>query len=130
MPRRPLDFAAIPPEILEPVRVRAMALPEVTDDERWPIQRWLIRRRIFAALITTVNENGENTFLQFRSSGEELNVLFSTGHPFFRAGWGDNVVGMVLTPATDWEEVGELLTDSYCLLAPKKLAALVQPHPS
>ena len=122
-----LEFADTPPAILEPVRVRAMALPEVHDDPRWPVQRWLIRRRIFASVITTANEHGENTFLQFRSPGEELNVLFSTGHPFFRAGWGENVVGMVLTPTTDWDEVGELLTDSYCLLAPKKLVALVQP---
>ena len=122
-----LEFAETPPEILVPVRARAMALPEVNDDPRWPIQRWLIRRRIFASVITTVNEFGQNTFLQFRSSGEELNVLFSLGHPFFRAGWGENVVGMVLSPATDWDEVGELLTDSYCLMAPKKLVALVQP---
>jgi hypothetical protein len=37
----------------------------------------------------------------------------------------DNVMGMVLDDNVDWEEVGELLTESYCILAPKKLAALV-----
>ena len=26
---------------------------------------------------------------------------------------------------TDWDEVTELLTDSYCVLAPKKLVGLV-----
>lgn len=26
---------------------------------------------------------------------------------------------------TDWDEVGELVTESYCVLAPKKLVALV-----
>jgi hypothetical protein len=124
---RRVEFADIPPEILGPLRARAPTLPEVREDPRWPVQRWLIGRRIFASVITTVNEHGDNTFLQFRSSGEELNVLLSTGPPFFRAGWGENVVGMVLTPATDWEEVGELLADSYCLMAPKKLVALVQP---
>jgi len=32
---------------------------------------------------------------------------------------------MVLDEAVDWDEVAELLTDSYCVLAPKALAALV-----
>lgn len=126
----PLDFTETPPEILEPLRAKAMALPEVHEDARWPIVRWMIRRRNFASLVTTENQHGRNTFMQFRSSGEELNVLFSMGHPFFRAGWGQNVVGMVLSPSTDWEEVGELLTDSYCLMAPKKLVALVQSTPT
>jgi hypothetical protein len=32
---------------------------------------------------------------------------------------------MILDEATDWVEVAELLTESYCLLAPKKLTAQV-----
>jgi hypothetical protein len=32
---------------------------------------------------------------------------------------------MVLDDHTDWEEVAELMTESYCVLAPKKLVALV-----
>jgi hypothetical protein len=30
---------------------------------------------------------------------------------------------MVLDDDTDWEEVRELVTESYCVLAPKKLVA-------
>jgi hypothetical protein len=52
-------------------------------------------------------------------------MLRSAGHPFFYAGWGRDVVGMVLDDSTDWTEVAELLTESYCVLAPKKLVALV-----
>ena len=69
---------------------------------------------------------GPSTVLSFRSSGAELAALRASGHPFFRPGWGDNVVGMVLDGATDWGEVAELLTESYCIMAPKKLAALVE----
>jgi predicted DNA-binding protein (MmcQ/YjbR family) len=105
------------------VRVRAMALPEVHEEQAWGGRRWRIRQRTFAQVATVVNDRGENTLLTFRSSGEELDVLHSIGHPFFRPGWGTNVVGMVLSDRTDWEEVGELLTDSYCVMAPKKLAA-------
>ena len=32
---------------------------------------------------------------------------------------------MLLDDDTDWTELGELLTDSYCLQAPARLAALV-----
>ncbi|OYO22010.1 hypothetical protein CGZ93_08790 [Enemella dayhoffiae] len=47
------------------------------------------------------------------------------GEPYYRAGWGSNVVGMILGDGTDWTEVAELLTDSYCLQAPHHLAAQV-----
>jgi len=35
------------------------------------------------------------------------------------------VVGLVIDAHTDWSEVAELVTESYCLLAPKKLVALM-----
>ena len=40
-----------------------------------------------------------------------------------------DVMGMVLDNATDWDEVLELVTESYCLLAPKKLVAQVERPP-
>jgi hypothetical protein len=52
-------------------------------------------------------------------------MLRGAGHPFFYAGWGRDVVGMVLERSTDWTEVAELLTESYCVLAPRKLVAQV-----
>jgi hypothetical protein len=33
---------------------------------------------------------------------------------------------MVLDGETDWDEVQEIVTESYCVLAPKKLVALVE----
>ena len=45
------------------------------------------------------------------------------GAPYFKAGWGGNVVGLLLDDDTDWQELAELLTDSYCLQAPARLAA-------
>jgi hypothetical protein len=67
--------------------------------------------------------------LSFRSAGEELEVLRHAGHPFFVLGWGRDAIGMVLDAATDWDEVREVVTESFCVLAPKKLTALVdRPH--
>ena len=51
------------------------------------------------------------------------------GRPYFKAGWGVNVVGVFLDDGTDWSELGELLTDSYCIQAPARLAGLVQRPP-
>jgi len=56
-------------------------------------------------------------------------ALQHLGDPYFRAGWGRNVVGLLLDDGTDWEELQELLTDSYCLQAPRHLAELVQRPP-
>jgi hypothetical protein len=61
--------------------------------------------------------------LTVRASAEEIDVLVSGGHPYFKPTWAPDVLGMVLDGDTDWHEVGELLTESNCRLAPKKLAA-------
>jgi hypothetical protein len=61
----------------------------------------------------------------FRSSGAELNALRNAGHPFFAPRWRAEEVGRVLDADVDWDEVAELLTESYCALAPKNLVELV-----
>jgi hypothetical protein len=61
----------------------------------------------------------------FRAESDEVMALQHLGHPYFRAGWGRNVVGLVIDEGTDWEELAELLTDSYCVQAPRELAAKV-----
>ena len=61
----------------------------------------------------------------FRSAGPELAALLATGTPFFGTPWRADEVGVRLDASTDWEELAELVTESYCLLAPAKLAQLV-----
>ena len=39
--------------------------------------------------------------------------------------WGTKVVGVAVDEQVDWDEVAMLLTESYRLLAPKRLAAAV-----
>jgi hypothetical protein len=64
--------------------------------------------------------------LTFRSDGEELDTLTRVGYPYYKLPWSPTAVGMHVTDNTDWNEVGELVTESYCLLAPRKLAARVR----
>ena len=52
-------------------------------------------------------------------------MLSNVGHPFFRLGWGRDAMGMVLDEETDWSEVAEVVRDSYCVMAPKRLQVLL-----
>lgn len=88
--------------------------------------RWMIRRRTFAHLLGVEVANvGPLVVLSFRSAGEELEMLRHAGHPFFVLGWGRDAIGMALDADTDWDEVRELVIESFCVLAPKKVVALV-----
>jgi len=116
----------------------ALGLPDAYEEDAWVGVRWRVRTRTFAhvapvdgsspAIDLAAGATGHSSasvVMTFRSSGDELDVLTRLGHPFFKPVWSPTVVGMHLSDATDWNEVAELVTESYCLLAPKKLAALV-----
>jgi len=135
------EYADVPPEVVARVRAVCMALPDAYEEEAWVGTRWKVRQRTFAHVLTVegradsaharaANATGPTTLVTFRAAGEELSVLRNAGHPFFYAGWGRDVVGMVIEDTADWDEVAELLTESFCVLAPKKLVALVdRPEP-
>jgi predicted DNA-binding protein (MmcQ/YjbR family) len=118
------------------MRAICLALPDAYEEEAWTGTRWRVRKRTFAhvlavegpptsAYLRASKADGLTTLVTFRAQGEELEVLRSAGHPFFYAGWGRDVVGMILDHDTDWDEVAELMTESFCVMAPKKLIALV-----
>jgi hypothetical protein len=119
------DYADVPAGILAGLRSVCAELPQTVEEQAWAGTRWRIRTRTFAHVLTLDGPTGPTTVMTFRSSGPELEALRGAGHPFFRPGWGSNTVGMVLDTGTDWDEVAELLTESYCIQAPKKLAALL-----
>jgi YjbR len=119
------DYADVPSEVVAALRGICRGMPEMVEEQAWAGTRWRIRTRTFAHVLTVDAPTGPTTVMTFRSSGPELDALRAAGHPFFRPGWGTNVVGMVIDDDVDWDEVAELLTESYCILAPKKLAALV-----
>ena len=56
---------------------------------------------------------------------DERKALLAGGHPFFPSRAGRDRIGVVLDDDTDWTEIRELVTDSYRILAPKKLSALL-----
>ncbi len=136
--RRVTGPADVPPRVLRRLRSLCLGLPEAREEPAWVGIRWRVRNRTFAHVYTidptrralptgVVATGSEAVILTFRSAGAEFEALIHGGHPYFRPGWGSNVVGMVVDDGVDWTEVAELLTDSFCVMAPKKLAALVPP---
>jgi hypothetical protein len=131
------EYEDVPSWILDGLRPICAGLPQTYEELAWVGVRWRIRKRTFAHVRPVsadqphvfgraAESNDVTTLLQFRAAGEEFHVLTSIGFPFSRAGWGADVVNMVVTPTVDWSEVGELLTESYRILAPGNLARLLK----
>jgi len=101
------------------------ALPECREENAWVGTCWRVRHATVAHLF-----GGEDQLFRitFRAEPDEVMAFEHLGAPYFRAGWGRNVVGLLLNDDTDWDELAELLTDSYCLQAPATLADRV-PRP-
>jgi hypothetical protein len=123
-------------ELLARLRPIALGLPGAYEERAWVGTRWRVRGRTFAHVLEIASGRpqsharaagtaGPCWVLTFRSAGLELEALRRTGAPFFAPPWRGNEVGMLLADGVDWDEVAELLTESYCLLAPKRLAASV-----
>ena len=121
-----------PGDVVARVAAAALALPDAYEEDPWTGVRWRVRKKTFAHVLvaqegytsayrdlTGVTE--PTTVLTFRSSGDELLALTNAGPPFYQPPWSPTVVGMVLDGDTDWDEVAELVTESYRFCAPQKL---------
>jgi hypothetical protein len=123
----------IPADIVERISMLGLALPEVTVriDESRVRQRstalsFDIRRRSFCLLVAWEDPEGLLVpLIVLRATPEERRALLSAGHPFFPSRAGPDRIGVLLTDDTDWEEIRELVTESYRILAPKKLTAML-----
>ena len=119
------EYADVPLDLAAELRSLCLGLPETVENQAWAGTQWRIRNRVFAHVLTIDFADGPVTVITFRSSGQELDALRSAGHPFFRPAWGADAVGMVLDAGVNWDEVTELLIESYCILAPKRLVELI-----
>jgi YjbR protein len=128
--------ADVPAEILDRLRPICLVLPETYEQPAWIGTRWRIRQRTFAHVFSIEPTGGRPPTgaagadrsvcrLTFRSAAPEITALLAGGHPYYKPDWATDVLGMIIDDGTDWDEVGELLTESYCLLAPKKLTTRV-----
>ena len=93
--------------------------------------RWRIRTKTFAHVVPIADgaprayamaagTDGPTTVLTFRAVGDELGALARDGPPFFKPVWFRDMVGLDLDGEVGWDEISELLTESYSALAPKR----------
>jgi hypothetical protein len=123
----------VPVDVVERVRAMCLALPEVTvridetlTSDRSRAQSFDVRRRSFCLLVAKASRTGKSLpMLVLRADPEERDALLSVGRPFFAPRAAPGRIGVLLSAETDWEEIRELVIESYRLLAPKKLTALL-----
>jgi len=115
----------VPVEWIERLSGILGAFPEVHEHDAWVGLAWKVRSATVAHIF-----GGEDQLFRitFRAEPDEVVAFEHMGSPYFRASWGSNVVGLLVDDDTDWEELTELLTDSYCIQAPAALAEQV-PRP-
>ena len=116
----------VPDEMVRRLRSTCAAFPGIVEERAWVGVRWQVGKATVAHVFGGEDQRFRVTF---RAELDEVLAFENLGGPYFRAGWGSNVVGLLLDDDTDWDEVTELLTDSYCIQAPSHLAAQVsRPH--
>jgi predicted DNA-binding protein (MmcQ/YjbR family) len=109
---------------LERARAICLDLPEATERETWGHPTFRVRDKIFAGFGT--GDDG-TTAMSMKAAPDEQESLLAVGHPFFKPayvgsrGW----IGIVIDDDTDWDEVRELVLDSYRAIAPKTLVRRV-----
>jgi YjbR protein len=118
MPDRP----DVPLAWVERLRAIMASFPECREHPAWTGVAW----RVGTATVAHVFGGEDQLFrITFRAEADEVIAFEHMGAPYFRVSWGGNVVGLLLDDDTDWDELAELLTDSYCIQAPERLAAQV-----
>jgi predicted DNA-binding protein (MmcQ/YjbR family) len=111
-----------------------MSLPEVTTrvdasmhSSRSTAHSFDVRRRSFCLLVAMESATGKSRpLLVLRADPDEREALLHVGHPFFLPRRAPrHRLGVWLTDDTDWEAIRELIIESYRVIAPKKLSALL-----
>jgi hypothetical protein len=112
------------------LRKVCLTLPEAHEVEAWGEPTFRVRNKLFAMYAAPNNHHGAgrpavwckaapgNQALMVRAEPERYFVPPYVGP----SGW----VGVWLDRNPDWSEVKELMKDSYRLVAPKKLGALLE----
>jgi predicted DNA-binding protein (MmcQ/YjbR family) len=126
----------IPEDILARLRLVCLDLPEATEENAWTGVRWSVAKKNFAHVVeikggqppayATAAGVADAIVLTFRASATRIASPRFSRAPFFKPVWFKGIVGVALDAATDWDEIETLIVESYRLLAPKKLAALVE----
>jgi predicted DNA-binding protein (MmcQ/YjbR family) len=117
------------PSPLARLRRLCLALPEAHEVEAWGEPTFRVRNKLFAMYAAADNHHGAGrpaVWCKAAPGNQSLMVRGAPGRFFVPpyvgpSGW----VGVWLDRDPDWAEVADLLRDSYRLIAPKKLLAIL-----
>jgi predicted DNA-binding protein (MmcQ/YjbR family) len=115
----------MPEQPIERLRAICLALPEATEKEAWGDPTFRVRDKIFA-----MEKRGDGRISVWCKAppGSQLVLIGADSDRFFvppyvgHNGW----VGMRLDRRPDWDEVALLVRRSYRLIAPRRLAAMIE----
>ena len=121
----------MPPRPLTRLRKICLALPEAHEKEAWGEPTFRVRNKLFAMHAAAANHHGKGrpaVWCKAAPGNQELMVRHAPDRFFVPpyvgpSGW----VGVYLDGNADWDELAGLLRDSWRLVAPKRLAALLAP---
>lgn len=130
------EHASIPSEIVARLNAICLGLPEVHEQSAWTGVRWMIGKKNFAHVVMidrgwppayaqAAGSDGPLPVLTFRLPAARLAAPKFARAPFFKPKWFANIGGVAIDAHTDWDEIADLIGESYCVLAPKKLVALL-----
>ena len=116
------------PQPLDRLREICLALPEAAEKETWGEATFRVRDKIFA--VAGVEEGRASMSCKAPPGVQEM-LVGADPKRFYRPpyvghrGW----VGVHLDARTDWDQVADLVEESYRMTAPKKVAALLLDSP-
>ena len=115
----------MPPAPLTRLRKLCLALPEAHEVEAWGEPTFRVRNKLFAMYASASNHHGAGrgaVWLKAAPGNQSL-MIEAAPKRFFvppyvgPSGW----VGVWLDGRPNWGELGDLIGDSYRLVAPKRL---------
>ncbi len=115
----------MPPRPLTRLRTLCLRLPEAHEVEAWGEPTFRVRNKLFAMHASPNNHHGAGrpaVWIKAGPGNQEVMVRTAPKRFFVPpyvgpSGW----VGVWLDGTVDWEELAELLEDSWRMTAPKKL---------
>ncbi len=120
---------ARPRNALKRVRDICLALPEASEKEAWGRPTFRIRdKKMFAMYMDNHHADGRLALWVNAPPGEQDLLIEADPDGFFvppymgPSGW----VGLRLDREVDWDEVADLVLESYRMAAPKKLIAMLE----
>ncbi|MFB9237215.1 MmcQ/YjbR family DNA-binding protein [Plantactinospora siamensis] len=116
-------------ELLDRVRAICLALPEVTERLSHGSPTWFVRgKTTFVTLHVTGHHESRFPHLWCAApAGAQQELVAEDPERFFRPPYvgGRGWLGVRLDGRVDWSEITELCTDAYRVVAPRRLAALL-----